>query len=146
MKKLLQLVAQGIVLGATAALTLFFLIEHITQGERSEIHDSVKRHYTVEEVSFSEPAPSNVEGAFETTVTFKVKNTNKNKLVRAFVDVEFFDSDGVFLFDYNHGSPWGEFYLPPRSIDNASVDVIFPEAVKSDSVASVTVEVYELSK
>src|SRR5690606_29855447 len=137
---------QGVVIGLTASLTIFLIVTFLNSRDNQITYTVVKDHYKVEKAEFTPPADARLEGDRVTTVTFVTNNSKSTEINSAFVDIEFFDYNGKFIFGVERGSPYGEYLIPPKSKDNMSVTVPIPETVDFEKISYVSVDVYELER
>ena len=146
MKDIAKFILQGVITGFSAALSIYLIISVFEGRDEPTRYSQVKNHYLVEDATFTPTAPSTLEGDRVTTVTFSVNNSTGKEINSVFVDLEFFDEEGVFLFGAEQGTPWGDYLIPPKEKDNMSIEASVPHTVDFERVSKVVVDVYELSR
>ena len=128
----------GMVTGTTIALIVFLVIS--SEKEKKYNEAEVKKYYEVENVRFTKAVESPTRGN-QITVTLEVKNPDTKYLRNIYWDIEFYDSEGVFLFGKNLGFAS---YISPKVEDNVSLEVTMPNTIEYEKIHSAKVQVWAL--
>jgi hypothetical protein len=140
MRKFLRSLAlvfgQGIVIGLTIMGTVFLTVDLVEDYDPPEF----LRELEIESVSLA-GVDDAVVGGKEIIVNFIVLNQDLDFMTPVYFDVEFFRSDGSYIYGENKSTLD---FVGPKAKDYLSVDVIIPKRINVEEIAEVRLNVYEM--